>query len=37
MIDGWLSLRVKDPKAVAEWHRKLGFEIIGAGLMLVQS
>jgi lactoylglutathione lyase len=30
MIDGWLSLRVEDPKAVGAWYEKLGFEIVGA-------
>lgn len=30
MINGWLSLRVKDPSHVAEWYQKLGFEIVGA-------
>jgi hypothetical protein len=30
MINGWLSLRVRNPKDVAEWYQKLGFEIVGA-------
>jgi|SRR5579875_2110557 len=27
MINGWLSLRVEDPKSVGEWYEKLGFEV----------
>lgn len=29
MINGWLSLRVEDPKSVSEWYEKLGFRIVG--------
>lgn len=29
MINGWLSLRVEDPKGVSEWYQKLGFEVVG--------
>lgn len=29
MIDGWLSLRVRNPKEVGAWYVKLGLEVIG--------
>jgi catechol 2,3-dioxygenase-like lactoylglutathione lyase family enzyme len=29
VINGWTSLRVPDPRAVAQWYEKLGFEIVG--------
>ncbi len=31
MLNGWISLRVKDPKAIAEWYREVtGLEMVGA-------
>ena len=30
MINGWLSLRVENPKTVSEWYQKLGFTIVGS-------
>lgn len=30
MINGWISLRVADPKSVGEWyHKVVGLEIVG--------
>lgn len=30
MINGWLSLRVENPKTVSEWYQRFGFTIVGS-------